>query len=326
MLLPITGMAWLIRGVLILGMAALAWSYRAAAIAAIPPEVLGLSPHEHHALVIRARGLHDTPTGRAWRHAADAALEEPREVRAPFTSSGDIGIAAAGAMAWRFPVRRGQRLIVHAQFAAGESFLDLIDEDGHAVASGTASRAPLVYDVGRDRDLLLRLQPEFQRSGPFTLTQVARASLDFPVQDTSSRAIQSVFGDGRDDGRRRHEGVDIFAARGTPAVAAVDGFVVGATSNRLGGNVVWLWSPSRSITLYYAHLDRHAVSPGTRVRAGEVVGYVGNTGNARSTAPHLHFGVYARPDGAVDPVPFIVDPVRGERLMHPDHRSGKGPQ
>lgn len=318
-------MAWLIRGVLILGMAALAWSYRAAVVAVIPPALLGVSAHEHHALVIRARGLHDTPAGRSWRRDADAALDQPRVVRAPFTASGDIGTTAAGAMAWRFPVRRGQRLIVHAQFAAGETFLDLIDgENGTAVASGTASQAPLVYDVGRDGELILRLQPELLRSGPFTLTQVARASLDFPVQDASSRAIQSVFGDGRDDGRRRHEGVDIFAARGTPAVAAVDGLVVGATTNRLGGNVVWLWSPSRSITLYYAHLDRQAVSPGTRVLAGEIVGYIGNTGNARGTSPHLHFGIYARADGAVDPTPYIVDPVHGERLMHLQQRSRKG--
>jgi murein DD-endopeptidase MepM/ murein hydrolase activator NlpD len=320
-------MAWLIRAVLVLGMAALAWAYRDTLVAVIPPALLGLSPHEHHALVIRAGGLHDTPAGEAWLRDAEAALDHPRAVRAPFTASGDIGTAEAGAMAWRFTVRRGQRLIVHAQFAAGETFLDLIDgDDGDVVASGTASQPPLMYDVGRDGELLLRLQPELLRSGPFTLTQVARASLDFPVQDASSRAIQSVFGDGRDDGRRRHEGVDIFAARGTPALAAIDGFVVGATTNRLGGNVVWLWSPSRRITLYYAHLDRQAVSPGTRVRAGDIVGYVGNTGNARSTAPHLHFGIYARAEGAVDPAPFIVDPVRGERLMHPPHRSRKGHQ
>jgi murein DD-endopeptidase MepM/ murein hydrolase activator NlpD len=320
-------MAWLIRGVVLLAVAALAWTSRAAVIAVIPPAILGLSPHGHYALLIHARGLDDTPEGRAWLRDADAAPERPRLVHAPFTTSGTIGTAAEGALAWRFPARRGQRLIVHAQFANGETFIDLIDgEESTVVASGAAAQGPLVYDVQRDGELVLRLQPELRRSGAFTLTQVARASLDFPVQDVSSSAIQSVFGDGRDDGRRRHEGVDIFAARGTPAVAAVDGFVVGATTNRLGGNVVWLWSPSRSITLYYAHLDRQAVAPGARVRAGDIVGYVGNTGNARSTSPHLHFGIYARAEGAVDPAPFIVDPVRGERLMHLRSRSGKGHQ
>ncbi len=88
----------------------------------------------------------------------------------------------------------------------------------------------------------------------------------------------------------------------------MDGWITRQTTNRLGGNVVWLWSPSRRVSLYYAHLDRQAVQPGERVDAGDVVGYVGNTGNASRTAPHLHFGVYASLAGAVDPFPFVVDP------------------
>jgi murein DD-endopeptidase MepM/ murein hydrolase activator NlpD len=59
--------------------------------------------------------------------------------------------------------------------------------------------------------------------------------------------------------------------------------------------------------LYYAHLDRHAVSAGQRVRKGEIVGFIGNTGNARTTAPHLHFGIYRRGQGAIDPLYYVVD-------------------
>lgn len=73
---------------------------------------------------------------------------------------------------------------------------------------------------------------------------------------------------------------------------------------------MWLWSPSRGLALYYAHLDRHAVSRGDRVGTGDIVGYVGTTGNARGTPPHLHFGIYARGEGAIDPAPFVVDPPR----------------
>ena len=65
--------------------------------------------------------------------------------------------------------------------------------------------------------------------------------------------------------------------------------------------------PAGRRTLYYAHLDRREVSPGARVRPGDVVGFVGNTGNARATAPHLHFGIYRPGSGAVDPLPFICD-------------------
>jgi SH3-like domain-containing protein len=80
--------------------------------------------------------------------------------------------------------------------------------------------------------------------------------------------------------------------------------VSAATLNNLGGNVVWIRT-SGGQSHYYAHLDEHLVDAGTRVRAGEPIGTVGNTGNARSTAPHLHFGIYRRGSGAIDPFPFV---------------------
>jgi murein DD-endopeptidase MepM/ murein hydrolase activator NlpD len=144
--------------------------------------------------------------------------------------------------------------------------------------------------------------------------------------------VQGLFGDGREGGRRRHEGIDIFAPRGTPAVAAVDGWITGAATNRLGGNVVWLWSPTKRVALYYAHLDRHAVTRGDRVWAGDTVGYVGTTGNARGTPPHLHFGIYVTGEGAVDPFHFVVDPAAADpprrRRGHKDsvlHSSARQP-
>lgn len=318
-------MVWLGRGILLLALAGIVWTYRDTLADFAATRIPGLSPHDRHAFSLRLRGLASTPDGRAWLHDAEATLENPPLVRAPFAATGDVGTREAGARAWRFHARRGQRLIAHAQFAAGESFLDLIDlTTGLTVASGRGAASPLTHDVGQDGDFALRLQPSFRAAGPFTLTQVVRASLGFPVQDVSSRAVQSVFGDNRDAGRRSHEGIDIFAPRGTPVVAASDGWILGSTTNRLGGNVVWQWSPAHGVTLYYAHLDRHAVSPGARVRAGEILGYVGNTGNARGTAPHLHFGVYARGEGAVDPYPFVVDPSAGERSMHKAPGTRKG--
>ena len=96
-------------------------------------------------------------------------------------------------------------------------------------------------------------------------------------------------------------------------LAASDGWIGGSTLNGLGGNVVWVWSPFRGVRTYYAHLDRHAVSPGERVHAGDVLGYVGNTGNARGGPPHLHFGVYAMGAGSVDPLPYVCDAPCGHR-------------
>jgi murein DD-endopeptidase MepM/ murein hydrolase activator NlpD len=89
----------------------------------------------------------------------------------------------------------------------------------------------------------------------------------------------------------------------------VAGGVARRGSNRLGGNVVWLHAPAAGRTFYYAHLDRWAIGAFAWVEAGDVLGYVGTSGNARRTPPHLHFGIYDR--GAIDPWPFVRpdDPV-----------------
>jgi murein DD-endopeptidase MepM/ murein hydrolase activator NlpD len=100
--------------------------------------------------------------------------------------------------------------------------------------------------------------------------------------------------------------VDIFARRGTPVLAAGSGIVTRVGTNGLGGKVVWIARPTRGEAHYYAHLDRQLVTVGTRVQEGDVIGFVGNTGNARFTPPHLHFGIYTS-GGAVDPLPYIAE-------------------
>jgi SH3-like domain-containing protein len=124
------------------------------------------------------------------------------------------------------------------------------------------------------------------------------------VEGRDSRAVRSFWGADRDGGARSHQGIDIFAPRGTPVLAAAGG-VAWAGDNRLGGRVVFVRDPRRGVSHYYAHLDSQAVRSGALVRAGDTVGFVGNTGNARTTAPHLHFGVYAAGQGAIDPLPFV---------------------
>jgi murein DD-endopeptidase MepM/ murein hydrolase activator NlpD len=115
--------------------------------------------------------------------------------------------------------------------------------------------------------------------------------------------MRSGFGVERDAGRRLHEGIDIFAPKGTDVVAVAGGIARTGT-NRLGGNVVWVYAPGEGRTFYYAHLDRSAIGAVALVEAGDVLGYVGNTGNAARTPPHLHFGIYD--DGAIDPWPFVA--------------------
>ena len=105
-------------------------------------------------------------------------------------------------------------------------------------------------------------------------------------------------------GGRTHKGVDMFNSRNTPLVAVVDG-TVRFSSNRLGGVSTHVYSDD-GITYYYAHLESHPtnISSGQRVSAGTIVGYLGSSGNARYTSPHLHFEI--RPNGvAVNPYPTV---------------------
>ena len=88
-------------------------------------------------------------------------------------------------------------------------------------------------------------------------------------------------------GTGRHQGTDIFADRGTPIVAVVDGTVTKMGPSKIGGNRLWI-----NGTYYFAHMDSFAkgLKTGTTVKAGQVIGYVGDTGDAKGTPPHLHFG------------------------------------
>jgi hypothetical protein len=116
-------------------------------------------------------------------------------------------------------------------------------------------------------------------------------------------SILSVFGVARDGGRRQHHGVDIFARRGTPVVSATSGRVNRVEVTNLGGKVVWVRDEKIRRNIYYAHLDSQTVQDGDWVEVGDTLGFVGNTGNARTTPPHLHFGIYSR--GPTDPDPYL---------------------
>jgi murein DD-endopeptidase MepM/ murein hydrolase activator NlpD len=129
-------------------------------------------------------------------------------------------------------------------------------------------------------------------------------SFDMPVANVSPASLRDSWHAPREGGRRRHEGIDIFAPRGTQVRATTEGIVLRVGRNNLGGKVVWLLGPGCQ-RHYYAHLDRFAgVHAGMRIDAGTVIGYVGNSGNAAGTPPHLHYGVYT-PKGAVNPYPFL---------------------
>src|SRR5215213_6188206 len=155
--------------------------------------------------------------------------------------------------------------------------------------------------------------------------QAPDTRLAMPLEDVRKKAIVDTWQAGRGDGRK-HEGQDIFAPRGTPILSATSGFIYNIGENNLGGQTVSVISKGGRV-YYYAHLDSYArgIKIGDRVTTRSVLGYVGATGNAQGTPPHLNFGVYTS-SGAINPLPMLTDrlpPVvtRKETSIHRLHRS-----
>jgi murein DD-endopeptidase MepM/ murein hydrolase activator NlpD len=136
------------------------------------------------------------------------------------------------------------------------------------------------------------------------LRQPPPAVLPVPVEGVPRSALVDTWGALRSEGRS-HEGIDIFAPRGTPVRSATPGVVVRKGWNRLGGKTVTVFGPAGWFH-YYAHLnDWDAPATGDWVEAGTVLGYVGDTGNAKGTPPHLHYGIY-QSGKARDPYPLLA--------------------
>lgn len=169
----------------------------------------------------------------------------------------------------------------------------------------------------------LVVRGESGASGALDLRLGSARAYVFPVRGRDSAAVRSRFGASRDGGRRSHKGVDIFAPRGTPVLASRTGVIRKVANRGLGGKQVWLHSED-GMRFYYAHLDRIEVKSGQRVRAGEVLGTVGTTGNARGMSPHLHFGVYLPNVGAVDPLRYQYSTVAWAPVQASEHAQVAG--
>lgn len=139
--------------------------------------------------------------------------------------------------------------------------------------------------------------------------------LTVPVSGVKRSAISDSWGDARQNGEREHHGTDVMAASNTPVVAAAPGVVEKLWDSAAGGTTVYVRSPSRAWTLYYAHLAGYApgLHEGQPVTTGQLLGYVGDTGNAGAGNYHLHFGL-TRTDPSqhwyegndVDPFPYLA--------------------
>jgi murein DD-endopeptidase MepM/ murein hydrolase activator NlpD len=149
---------------------------------------------------------------------------------------------------------------------------------------------------------------------------LAGRQLIVPVQGVARARLRDNFDEGRGSGGgRRHDALDIMAPRGTPVVAVDDGRVTKLFKSVAGGLTVYQFDPDERFVYYYAHLDRYAegLREGAPVKRGQVIGYVGSTGNATPGAPHLHFTIFRLgPEKqwwkgvALNPFPFLGDAPR----------------
>ena len=120
-----------------------------------------------------------------------------------------------------------------------------------------------------------------------------RRNLALPVLGTDRGTLRDSFDEAR-GGTRRHEAIDILAPRNTPIVAVENGTIAKLFRSDAGGITVYQFDPSATYVYYYAHLDHYAagLTEGKLVRRGEIIGYVGVTGNAPKDTPHLHFAIF----------------------------------
>jgi murein DD-endopeptidase MepM/ murein hydrolase activator NlpD len=127
---------------------------------------------------------------------------------------------------------------------------------------------------------------------PADLDTLRREGLVIPVAGVASKDLVDSFDDKR-GGTRTHNALDIMAARNTPVVSAVSGTILKLHDSTAGGLTIYASDPSSKFVLMYGHLDsyRPGLKEGDRVTRGQIIGFVGSTGNANPLAPHLHFQV-----------------------------------
>lgn len=267
------------------------------------------TPHEKYQSALKEAGLSGTILYEAWISAAENGLKMPVSVSTPYKETGFFAADAPRSGGYAFNARKGEKIsfVVEKQPVEGRIFSELWKMEDTArklLYAADSLEYRWEFEIKDDGKYLVRLQPELLHAASYTVTISAGPSLAFPVRTTDKPKTSSFWGDSRDAGARRHEGIDIFAPKRTPAVAAAEGMVTRVGTNNLGGNVVFMRPSGKNYNLYYAHLDTQLVREGQQVQVGDMIGLIGNTGNARTTPPHLHFGIYTS-SGAVDPFPFV---------------------
>lgn len=248
----------------------------------------------------------------AWKNAFEIAKKDQVQIILPYSESGVFSAENLNVYSYNLQLKEGEKLMVEIENTPDSAlvFIDLFRQMPDSlktlklVKSSEAEKLKLISEIDKSANYKLIIQPQMRLQFPFVLKIYVQPMYFFPVSGANNKDVQSFWADPRDGGSRSHEGIDIFARRGTPVVAVSDGRVSSTGERGLGGKQVWLADGLFGKRVYYAHLDSIAVRRGERVKMGDTLGFVGNTGNAKTTAPHLHFGIY-RKRSAVNPYPYI---------------------
>lgn len=266
------------------------------------------SPYQSYVQSLKNTGLDVTSMGKQWISVGESVLNNPNtQIKFPFKEEIFFRQEKPAAVAYQIAYKKSSKI----KFSINTSdqhgvFLDFFEsqENKKSILSEYLKDTTFTYENNSDQVIVLRLQPHLLINEHVTVEIVEQPKLAFPVQNGKNNDIKSFWGVDREDGARKHEGVDIFNKRGTPILAVEDGTIDRVQTTNLGGKVVWQRLGLMGPSIYYAHLDSQLVSDGQKVSKGEVLGLMGNTGNAISTSPHLHFGIYTS-GGAIDPIAYI---------------------
>lgn len=267
-----------------------------------------VSPYEQYIESLKKAQLLNASMTKEWLAAGQQVFEDSVFIEVPFSESGFIQASVPEARSYRFKAKDGQLITIEGTAKTqrdAKVFLDLFileDEKWERIAWADSTFS-ITYEFSEDEECVLRLQPELLTNAWYAIKISVTPVLVNPVYGASNRSIGSFYGASRDNGKRTHEGVDIFAPRGTPVIAPTEGYISRVGKSKLGGKVVWMRDRRRGHSYYFAHLDSQMVKAGMRVSRGHVLGLVGNTGNAKYTPPHLHFGIYQ--SGSKDPLYYI---------------------
>lgn len=254
------------------------------------------------------------PLVNAWLNSAEYSLNNPLSISTPYYETGRFSADNPTATSLKVFLERGRKLSVKLNKTSAQPYAVYVDlwyagdsareTPPRFISAADTVNNSLDYVAEKDEWLIVRYQSQISINGSYTIAISPKASFSFPISPAVKSNIGSFWGVDREGGARKHEGIDIFAPAKSPVVAVADGYITSVSENKLGGKVIFMRPDETNYNVYYAHLHEQLVTTDQRVKAGDVIGLTGNTGNAKNTPSHLHFGIYTF-GGPIDPLAFV---------------------